>query len=228
MWHIPEPQSLGSRIGQLVDDGWIDSRRKVHRRRYRDQVGEKLESLAFDEVIPDVKECLEIGAAQSIGFSPTDYSETSRDNSDRLFWEMPKGTPLSLRWCWGMAIYVSNALRIIPPGEMPCVLRCPRCGENLMPQLDAVLSGIETPAVEVPLKQCTHCGGTVELGEVVRLADAAVAGCPPIEETAPFYRFALELHSDSPPEDPAVTDPTLMQSLVDCTRQKFRVFGRWG
>ena len=221
--YVPREEAVLKLLHGLASDGWIDTRAAARRTRFLEgSQRERTKLHGFAEIARDILECVEGGLHQNINLQPKELTSEADTEDERVFWQMPKGTSLSQHWCWGVSVSVSADLRLVPMGEIPGVLLCPLCRSDLAGQLGKE----ETPAVEL-LLECNACREKIDLNAVERIADAAVTDCPQISELAPFFRFHLCLTSDSPPEDPAVTDPTILELLRSSTGVEFRALGRW-
>ena len=221
--YIPNEADLENLLVALSLDGWVDDSATIRRTRFPPSNVERANLNGPTDVVRDIVECLEAGYWQRVEFRPKELPKNDDPDDGRVFWQMPKGTVLSTDWCWGASIHVSAKLRLLPLGEAPATLPCPSCHADLTTQL-----GLEdSPEVDEAMQQCRSCGEGIDLHSIVRVADAVVTDCPEIREPAPFFRFMLSLTSDSPPEDPATTDPKLLDLIRSSTGVSFRAFGRW-
>lgn len=209
----PEAKAIQELTACLVDAGWLDDKASSCRVEIHSSTQAKatvrLDHLAADLgalVAPDVTLVVHLPLAE-----PTDASA---------------GTPLGLSGCQALELFYSESLGMVPPDNVSgSLLPCPNCSANLAAPGLPVTGGV-VPNAEVLLATCSACGTPLALGALVGSSPSGIDGGPKVEP-APFFRFALCLTSDSPPEDPATTDPELQRLLEQRMGVSFRSMGRW-
>jgi hypothetical protein len=222
------PEQLECLIADLVATGWVDPAQLAYRAHAYGEAHIR-NSLRVGHVALDFATLAKDVGGLLVQLPIAEAEVIPGDN--RIFSEMPPGTPLGIRQCQGFDLLVAERLCVVPGGEMGSEVPCESCREDLLTQLlnpPPTQWSMIAPEVEGRLATCASCGHSVDFDRLIgyarRASDGAMA-----EEPPPFFRFAVCLTSDSPPDpDRAVTDPGLTALLEQVTGQSFRAFPRWG
>jgi hypothetical protein len=226
--YLPSPEQVATLVEGLVDEGWVDGTQLAYRAHA--YAARSLRNfLRVGHVAEDLAALWQDAAGVLVQLPVVEAAVIPGDR--RPFGEMPPGTPLGVRQCQGLDLLASKALSLIPGGEAGSRLPCASCGDDLLGQLEdpppTEWSTI-APEIEGRLAGCGRCGVAPDFerlnGQARRASDGTL-----VEEPSPFFRFAVCLTSDSPPDqDRAATDPALAAILQRSMGESFRAFPRWG
>jgi hypothetical protein len=217
----PEAKAIQELAARLRDAGWLSGtasscRVQIHSSAPGNTVV-RLDQLAAELaalVAPDVTLVVQLPLAEPTGVSESPFHECSG------------GSALDLSRCQVLELFYSGSLCMVPPDNVSgSLMPCPTCSANLSAPGLPVAGGV-VPNAEVLLAVCSACGTPIVLDALVGSSPSGVDGTRKVEP-APFFRFALCLTSDAPPEDPATTEPGMQRLLEQCMGVSFRSMGRW-
>ncbi len=212
-------------IRELENAGWLDPAQDSYQLRHYQGTGRAKESVSRDDLAPAIKRAIAAGQHVVADLSVREPAEPAVDT----FSSAPAGTALGPQQCWAAEIILCHRLcTLCQDSESSATLLCPSCRNDLLSAGDRSGAPWDDVAIEFEgqLDRCANCGDVASPRAVLGQSRSASDGSLR-EESAPLFRFALRVWSDAPPDDPAVTDPAVLEALRAATGKAFRAVGRW-